>query len=64
MSSRPYGVVLQPGEDCLTSTTWITAGPGSTIFVPAAAIQAFRNSNGKPAWHLAIGGRLTPPAPI
>jgi mannose-6-phosphate isomerase-like protein (cupin superfamily) len=47
--------VLEGEIDYLTGTTWITAGPGSTIFVPATVTHAFRNTSGKPARHLAIG---------
>jgi uncharacterized cupin superfamily protein len=47
--------VLNGQIDYLTGTTWITAGPGSTIFVPPTVIHAFRNTSGQPARHLAIG---------
>lgn len=47
--------VLEGEIDYLTGTTWVTAGPGSTVFVPATVIHAFRNTSGQPARHLAIG---------
>jgi uncharacterized cupin superfamily protein len=47
--------VLEGEIDYLTGTTWTTAGPGSTVFVPATVIHAFRNTSGQPARHLAIG---------
>jgi uncharacterized cupin superfamily protein len=47
--------VLDGQIDYLTGSIWITAGPGSTVFVPATVIHAFRNTSGQPARHLAIG---------
>jgi quercetin dioxygenase-like cupin family protein len=47
--------VLAGQIDYLTGTTWITADPGSTIYVPATVIHAFRNTSGQAARHLAIG---------
>lgn len=47
--------VLDGQIDYLTGTTWVTAGPGSTIFIPATVIHAFRNTSGQDARHLAIG---------
>ena len=47
--------VLDGQIDYLTGSTWVTAGPGTTIFIPATVIHAFRNTSGQPARHLAIG---------
>jgi mannose-6-phosphate isomerase-like protein (cupin superfamily) len=47
--------VLEGQIDYLTGTTWVAAGPGCTIFVPATAVHAFRNASGRTARHLAIG---------
>jgi uncharacterized cupin superfamily protein len=47
--------VLAGEIEYLTGTTWITAGPGCTIFVPATVIHAFRNTSGQAARHLVIG---------
>jgi uncharacterized cupin superfamily protein len=47
--------VLDGEIEYLGGANWITAGPGSTIFVPPKVIHAFRNTSGTVARHLAIG---------
>jgi quercetin dioxygenase-like cupin family protein len=46
--------VLAGEIDYLIGDTWATASTGSTVFVPAGRVHAFRNSSDKPARHLAI----------
>jgi Cupin domain len=34
---------------------WHRAGPGTTVYIPAGTVHAFRNATGQPARHLLIG---------
>jgi len=46
----PEGEIDYPLE-----TQWRRAPAGTTVFIPAGTIHAFRNDSGSPARHLAIG---------
>ena len=47
--------VLEGEIDYLLETQWRRAPAGTTVFIPAGTIHAFRNDSGRPARHLAIG---------
>lgn len=46
--------VLSGDIEYLLGDGWITAQPGSTVFVPPGRVHAFRNTTDRPARHLAI----------
>ncbi len=47
--------VLEGEVDFLLDDAWVTAGPGSTVFIPTGRVHAFRNNSGRPARQLVIG---------
>jgi quercetin dioxygenase-like cupin family protein len=47
--------VLEGQIDYLLEHDWHRAGPGTTVYVPAGTVHAFRNATGQPARHLLIG---------
>jgi uncharacterized cupin superfamily protein len=47
--------VLQGEIEYLLDGHWRRAPAGTTVFIPAGTIHAFRNASGRPARHLAVG---------
>jgi quercetin dioxygenase-like cupin family protein len=47
--------VLEGEIEYLLDGQWRPAAAGSTVFIPAGTVHAFRNASGHPARHLAIG---------
>ncbi len=47
--------VLDGTIDYLLDDTWVTAGAGTTVFVPAGVVHAFRNSTQRTARQLVLG---------
>jgi quercetin dioxygenase-like cupin family protein len=47
--------VLAGQIDYLLQHDWHRAGPGTTVYVPAGTVHAFRNATDQPSRHLLIG---------